>query len=113
MLTRLIFSFLLMFFVTVGISQPTTYEPTFQSAGKEIENRFTLNKSTDLEFRFGTKNPLTRKIQLFILSQVQNKWQARFFEKTVRGTDTLVEIPLSQNNLYLLWESLRNKTCQV
>jgi len=74
---------------------------------KEIDSTFFLEKKNDVEFQLWISHPKMISTRLFILTQKDDKWVARLFEKNYKA-DTLVEITINQWGLEKLWQRLND-----
>ncbi len=94
-----------------GFSQPvfkndSLYQPLHTSLLRKIDSTFHLAKNNNFEFRLYVSHPKMIKSQFFILTQKNNLWALRLFEKRYKFDDSLVEISVKQNGLTKLWKAL-------
>lgn len=112
MIARFIFSIVSYFTLTtcysqVSLDNDTSYRPLFHSTLKEIDSTFNLSTNADFELRFWSIASKTMERRLFTLTFKGDKVKGRLFKRTIHQKDTLLEIPVNQDNLTDLWEKLK------
>lgn len=81
---------------------------------REIKRKFSFETNVDFEFQFWVAYSKTMKTQTLILTQKNNNWTARVFERIRKGQDTLIELSIDQSKLPQLWKRLnKNKICNI
>ena len=74
----------------------------------QLDSIFKLSKNNNLEFRLWTTSSLTFHRASFIMTQNNNVWHARYFERENNGTDIYwIEKKVNQSNLDSLWSRLK------
>jgi len=71
-----------------------------------IDSTFRLDKNYDFEFRLWTKPSLVSYANVFILTQKNKIWTARFFEYYGNRTSKISERKVNQSGLDSLWKRL-------
>jgi hypothetical protein len=92
----------------VILNNDTSYTPYSDKLIKQIDSTFHLIQQYDFEFRFWIQHAKSVKRQLFILALKDKHWSARLFERTYKGSDTLIELPVKQDGLENLWRKLES-----
>jgi hypothetical protein len=71
-----------------------------------IDSVYKLDKDYDFEFRLWTSPSLVKYANVFILSQKNKVWSARFFEFDVKQNQNISEKTVDQSKLNKLWTRL-------
>jgi len=80
------------------------FDRSFSKLSDLIDSTFKLDKTYDFEFRFSTNPALVSYSNIFILTQKNKTWSARFFE--YNGNSKLTEREVNQSQLDKLWKRL-------
>jgi len=71
-----------------------------------IDSTFKLDKTYDFQFRLWTNPSLVSYTNVFILTQKNKTWTARFFEYNGNRTSKVLERKVDQSGLDNLWQRL-------
>jgi hypothetical protein len=107
-----IFSFTLLFFLfsksfgQIDFKGDSVSTDNFSRLSFLIDSAYKLDKTYDFEFRLWTNPSLVTYTNVFILSQKNKIWTARFFEYNGNQKQKLSEKTVDQSKLDSLWARL-------
>lgn len=78
----------------------------YSELSRLIDSTFKLNKTYDFQFRLWTAPSLVSYANVFILTQKDKIWTARFFEYYGKKTPNVLERNVNQSGLDSLWQKL-------